>query len=164
MIDLRFRDIWLVLVSVALGVAVPAVAQDKVLSMLAAIAAFAGVVVTVFGIWIAMVFPQLLAGLSSGSSVRDLPERGTYRALVVSLYRSCFVLCAVLFVTIAVTLYGESQDYLVKALAVFGWLSFFSVTAALWGVVAGGERTVVGQINAGILEGVRRRLRRKPKQ
>jgi hypothetical protein len=146
-------------VSVMAGCVVPAISVDRMAAVSTALAAFAGVVVTVFGIWVAIIFPKMLAGLESGVKSEGVPERARYRALIESLYRSCFVLCAASLVFLLVSFFGNDSRLFVASFSTFCWLSFSSISSALWVAVMSGEGAVVKGINDGIAAGVRRRVR-----
>lgn len=161
MIEFRVRDIFASLAAVLFGGGVGELSRERALAVLNAEAAFAGLVVTVFGIWIAIVFPRMLGGLASGATVEQVPERAKYRSMVRALYRSCFSLCSIVFVTIVLSLYEMGNSWLSRFVSVFCCLCFFSVVASLWGALAEGERAVVVQINSSLVDGVKKRIRRR---
>jgi hypothetical protein len=130
------------------------------INVLTALVTIAGVVVTVFGIWIALIFPRLLSGYESGVGPSGLPEVARYNALVAALYRSCFALCASGFVFIIVGLYGVPDVLFLRSIAWFTWLVFFSICESMWSAVVSGEVALTVGINKSKKTGLIRRLRR----
>lgn len=135
------------------------ISVDRMSAIATALAAFAGVVVTVFGIWVAIIFPRLLAGLEAGAKSQEMPERVRYRALIESLYRSCFVLCASSLVFLLISFFGNDTKFFAKAFSAFCWLSFLSISSSLWKAVVSGDGAVAAGMSDGILTGTRRRIR-----
>jgi hypothetical protein len=154
-------DIGLVITSGLLSLLAIPQSSGILIAVSTGLAAFSGVVVTVFGIWVAVIFPRLLTGLESGAKAADLPDRSRYDALIKSLYRSCFVLCASFFVLLLTAFADVRSSFLYIAFAFFAWLCFFSIATSLWSSVANGEVAAVVGINDGILKGVVKRVRGK---
>lgn len=142
-------------------------ARQTPLSVLVAVStamvALAGVVVTVFGIWVAIIFPKLVDGLESGSAPNSLPQKERYRSLISSLYRSCFILCVSTFVFLVSSLYGNETEFFRASVANFVWLAFFSIVSSLSAAVISGESAVASGINDSLRVGLIRRLRRAGK-
>jgi len=132
-------------------------------SVCAAMVALAGVVVTVFGIWVAIIFPGLVAGLESGNKDAARLQMKRYDTLISILYRSCFVLVSSIFVLIVCSFYGKSTITLSFFVAMFVWLAFFSITTSLFVAVGNGELAVSSRIDEGSILGMVRRLRRQGK-
>lgn len=128
------------------------------LEVLKALIGFSGVVVTIFGIWIAIIFPSFTSELAGGTSLADSSRADRYNSLISSLYRSCFSLTASFFVFLVASLHGQGSDFYSKSLVLFSFLVFFSIACALWSSVLNGEVEVVGQINDGILDGFKKRF------
>lgn len=152
-------DAVFVVISLCLSMITDPASVDSLIAVSTGLAAFAGVVVTVFGIWLAVIFPRLMSGLESGVKSEDNPDRDRFNELVKSLYRSCFVLCASFFVLLLISLSGARAGLISLPFSFFAWLCFFSVSSALWSSVANGEVSAVAGINVGILKGVKSRIR-----
>jgi hypothetical protein len=136
-----------------------AVSLTILLEVQKALASFAGLVVTIFGIWIAVIFPGMTASLSSGAPAGELPQVGRYRSLVHALYRSCFALCACFVVFLLLSFYGGQGEVLARSVVCFSWLTFCSIALALWTAVFGGEMAVVDGVNGAMRGGLVRRVR-----
>lgn len=120
---------------------------------------FAGLVVTIFGIWIAVIFPVLSGLLANGKVKREVTQLARYDALVRSLYRSCFTLTACFFVFLVLSFIPVVSPWVARFSAMFSWLAFVSVAWALWSAIWSGEGAVVGGVNESLRKGVVRRFR-----
>lgn len=151
--------------SVIGGMLAPEVSVKVLMSISTSMVGLAGVVVTVFGIWVAIIFPRMLSGIESGSADDASKDKDRYHNLIKSLYRSCLVLCANLFVFITSSIYGSDikSQFFSSAVVTFLWLSFFSIISSLWGAVFHGELTAVSAINVSEGKGLLKRLRRRGK-
>lgn len=149
----------LIAVSAAGGWLAGGSAIAAAVSVATALVALAGVVVTVFGIWIAIIFPKIMQDLGSGRVPKDVPETARYQALVSALYKSCFVLCSGFFVFIVISFYGKQDRNLMVAVAFFSWLSFFSITLSLWAAVTNGELAAGNGITQKLYGGLVKRVR-----
>lgn len=134
---------------------------STLVSVCAAMVALAGVVVTIFGIWVAIIFPRLIAGLESGDKNAAQPQLSRYDTLIAILYRSCFVLVSSIFVLIVCSFYGKNTIMLSFFVAMFIWLAFFSITTSLFVAVGNGELAVSSRIDESSVSGMLRRLRRQ---
>lgn len=150
----------LLLVGIAVfgGSCVDNIDGEDLLQPLIALAAVAGVVVTVFGIWVAIIFPRLLATLESGVAPQDAEDASKYRALIGALYSSGFTLCAIMVVTLLLTLY-ELDEYGLMIASTFCWLALFSVSYSFWSSVISGDGAAVEVINRKAGVGLIGRLR-----
>lgn len=135
------------------------ISVDILLEVQKALIGFAGVVVTIFGIWIAIIFPVLSGLLSKGQARADVPQLAKYDVLVESLYRACFSLTASFFVFLMLSFYSNDSTWLARAAAFFSWLAFVATASALWSAILGGEGAVVEGINDSLRRGVVRRVR-----
>jgi hypothetical protein len=151
----------LVLVIFALlgGYLASGVESAAVINVVTSLVAVSGVVVTVFGIWIAIIFPRLYEELSSGVHPKASSDNKRYNNLVFSLYRSCFILCTSVFVFLIVSFYPGSGEFYSSAVVVFSWLAFFSIFLALWSSVIIGETSVARGLDSGERKGFIRRFR-----
>lgn len=150
---------FLVLLAALGGGLASTVPVSSLVSIATALVALASVVVTVFGIWIAVIFPKMLQDLESGRDPKEVPERRRYMSLVAALYKSCFVLCSGFFVFLLLSFYGDQNRLLVGFVAFFSWLAFFSVVQSLWVAVINGEFAVGDGINQKIRKGLLKRVR-----
>jgi len=124
-----------------------------------ALIGFAGLVVTIFGIWIAVIFPVLAGLLEDGKTRKEVTQLARYDVLVRALYRSCFSLTASFFVFLVLSFCSISSPWVARAAALFSWLAFVATAWALWSAVWNGEGAVVGGINDSIRAGLVRRFR-----
>lgn len=130
-----------------------------VMEVLKVLIGLAGVVVTIFGIWVAVIFPAAVGKISSGVSRDKVPQLVKYDSLVVSLYRACFSLSACFFVFLLLSFFGSSGSWVRRFSVFFCWLGFISVVAALWSSLWSGESAVVLKINDAIKSGFLKRSR-----
>lgn len=137
----------------------PSGSEQTVLEIQKALIGFAGLVVTIFGIWIAVIFPVLSGLLADGKVKREVTQLVRYDALVRSLYRSCFTLTACFFVFLVLSFISDFSPWVARFSALFSWLAFVSTAWALWSAIWSGEGAVVGGINESVRKGVVRRFR-----
>ncbi|MEZ5484581.1 MAG: hypothetical protein R3F01_05415 [Lysobacteraceae bacterium] len=148
-----------VVVAALLSIAGQEVSLSSGIAAITTLVGLAGVVVTVFGIWVAIIFPRVLSGLESGSSMASLPEKSRFDSLISSLYKSCFVMSAAGFVLILVVFYGSDDIYLAMTIVFFCWLSFFSLVSSLWVAVINGEVAAGHGVNVSNRKGTIERTR-----
>jgi len=155
----------LLLIAMAIVASIFASGTDKptTIGVLAALVAMSGVVVTVFGIWAAIIFPRLLGNLGSGQKPESVPEQARFDALVSALYSCAFVLCACVFVLILTAFYEQALWLFNPAVACFSWLCFFSVWKSLWRALVHGELAANHGINQSRAAGLLPRLRSRGK-
>ena len=137
----------------------PSGSAEVILEIQKALIGFAGLVVTIFGIWIAVIFPVLSGLLSDGKVKREVIQLARYDALVRSLYRSCFTLTACFFVFLILSFVSVFSPQVAKLSAMFSWLAFVSTAWALWSAIWSGEGAVVDGVNESLRKGVVRRFR-----
>ena len=130
------------------------------IDLLVAVIGTAGVVVTVFGIWVAVIFPRFVASLGGGVPASKTDDAKRYQVLLKSLYRAALVLVSSLFVLIIVAFLGEDSAALKGSLCAFVMLSFISLSESLFVSIVNGELAASDAINEGIILGVVRRRRR----
>lgn len=155
-----FRAITLLAI-VLTGIFVPlAIDGSRVAGLIGTLIAVEGVVVTIFGIWIAIIFPAYVAGQgkNDGSEAR---EGARYRALLKSLYRSCFILCAGCICLLAVTFFVSYADFFSGAIFCFCALSLFSLFESLWTAVWVGDVSAASKLNVARKQGVLHRRRQR---
>ncbi|MFA6985225.1 MAG: hypothetical protein WC213_03355 [Arenimonas sp.] len=150
---------FLIALAIFAGLAGSRVALSTILAVQTALVAFAGLVVTIFGIWIAVIFPAIAQVLTSGVPKGKVPELARYDVLVRALYRSCFSLCSCFFVFLVLSFYSTDGDWLVVFSVFFSWLAFWSIVLALWSAVWTGESAVVNSVNESMRSGLMKRLR-----
>lgn len=136
---------------------------DRFAVAISALLAFSGVVVAVFGVWIAVLFPGIVTSLASGTEKEKIPGYKSFGYLILALYRSAFVLCSLVFVTLMVSLSTVSTSAFVLSQAVFFYLCFFALVDCLAQTIGWGEKSVVDGLNTGHLEGATRRIFRHRK-
>lgn len=124
-----------------------------------ALIGFAGLVVTIFGIWIAVIFPVLSSLLVDGKAKQEVSQLARYDVLVRALYKSCFSLTATFFVFLVLSFFPSELKWVSINAIFFSWLVFFSTVLALWSAIWNGEGAVLGGINESIRSGMIRRLR-----
>lgn len=124
-----------------------------------ALIGFAGLVVTIFGIWIAVIFPVLSGLLVNGKAKQEVSQLARYDVLVQALYRACFCLTASFFVFLVLSFCSDYSDFLIRAASFFSWLVFVATAWALWSAVWNGEGAVVGGIDDSLRRGLVRRIR-----
>lgn len=137
----------------------PNAQADALIAIQKALIGFAGLVVTIFGIWIAVIFPVLSSLLSSGKTKHDVAQVARYDVLIRALYRACFTLTAAFFVFLILSFCHDYSLWVAKAGAFFSWLAFIATAWALWSAVCNGEGAVAGGINDSLRVGVARRFR-----
>lgn len=90
--------VYRILIATAIGVVAYVVAMSNVSikrsEFLGSIVDASGVIVTIFGIWVAIIYPNFVAALSSGKPINKTPDSERHHRLIKSLYRSSFVLCS----------------------------------------------------------------------
>jgi hypothetical protein len=154
----HFFHLFLAALCVCAGFASSEIKPDVANNLLSALAAFAGVVVTVFGIWVAVIFPAMLQGIQDGRDGSGRASLQKYNLLIKSLYASCFTLSATFFVFL-VNAYLFSDTGLYRAsIASFVWLSFVSIVISLWRAVVSGEWVAGEGINESNWKGLKARL------
>lgn len=131
---------------------------DVINNLLSALAAFAGVVVTIFGIWVAVIFPTMLQGIEKGHGVSGRASLQKYNLLISSLYASCFTLSATFFVFLLNAFSSVGTSFYRTSIASFVWLAFVSIVIALWKAVASGEWAAGEGINESGWKGLKVRL------
>ena len=127
-----FRAILALSASIVSAVMVDPVALVGLPDVLAVLVAVSGVIVTVFGIWIAVILPRLLDRLDSGEKPSEISDKKRYKALMSSLYRSCFSLCTSTLMLVLVVFHGNGSDLQIRFITVFIWLTVFSLIGSLW--------------------------------
>lgn len=141
------------------GYLAPMPDKATIVNVLTALVAASGVVVTVFGIWAAIIFPRLLIGLRSGSAPNNLSEQSRYDSLVGALYCSALDLGANALVLILAGIYWRKEQCFSVLVVTFVWLSFFSIAQALASALINGELAANDGINGGRVVGLIQRLR-----
>lgn len=136
-----------------------AVNNTMLLEIQKALIGFAGLVVTIFGIWIAVIFPVLSGLLVDGKARREVSQLARYDTLVQALYRACFSLTASFFIFMVLSFCSEYSILLTRCVSFFSWLVFMATAWALWSAIWNGEGAVVGGINDSLKKGVVRRIR-----
>lgn len=124
-----------------------------------ALIGFAGLVVTIFGIWIAVIFPVLSGLLADGKARREVTQLARYDVLVKALYRSCFSLTVSFFVFLLLSLSPVYSPWVARSGAFFSCLTFIATAWALWSAVWNGEVSVVDGINDSLRTGMIHRFR-----
>jgi len=121
-----------------------------------------GVVATIFGIWVAIIYPNFVAALSAGKTLKDTPDSERYRKLIKSLYRSSFVLCSAIFLLSVFSAFSIGKETPISRGSFFAYavLVFISISESLFYAIYNGEKALSGEINKGIFSGVMRRRRR----
>ncbi|MFC5441660.1 hypothetical protein [Rhodanobacter ginsenosidimutans] len=155
----------LVRVALLVGLTIVSFAIDyldlgKISTFLGVIISVEGVVVTIFGIWIAIIFPRLFGVIQDGEDFRHVRDNDRYNALVESLYRSCFVLCAACFVFFLVSFFDQYASFFFPSVFCFCAYSLFSLYESLWTSVWMGEAASVERLNDARTSGALRRRRR----
>ena len=132
----------------------------KYIEILSSLIGVAGVVITVFGIWVAVIFPRFVQTLSAGEGLGENPDHLRYQAIMGSLYRASFDLCACL-VTLILLLTATSMTPTLRAAFVFfAAMCAISLGEALASSIVSGDRSSSDSINAGIRKGMMGRRRR----
>ncbi len=126
-----------------------------------AILGASGVVVTVFGIWIAIIFPRFVASLGEGVDLESNPDASRYQTLMKSIYRSAFVLACSLLVLMLISIFWVSSPIGKAFFFAYAALSCVSLGECLFASIVDGELTASDAINNGVFVGVVRRRRRK---
>lgn len=124
-----------------------------------ALIGFAGIVVTIFGIWIAVIFPVLSGLLVDGKARQEVSQLARYDVLVRALYRACFSLTASIFVFLTLSFSVTYNEWVARAGVYFSWLVFIATSSALWSAVWNGEGGVVSGINQSMKLGMLKRIR-----
>lgn len=136
-------------------------AQPNYSDILVAIIGTAGVVITVFGIWIAIIFPRFVSSLGEGVEASKMDDSRRYKVLLVSLYRSALTLSAALVALLLVSFFPFQTKALAALMLFFSALCCISLFESLFSSVANGESAATDAINQGVVLGVVRRRRRK---
>lgn len=131
---------------------------DRIAVAISALLAFSGVVVAVFGVWVAVLFPGIVAGLASGVVKESVPGYQSFGYLIKALYRSAFVLSALVFVTLTVSLSTVQTHEFSLAQSFFFFLCFAALVDCFAQTIGWGERSVVEGLNAGHVEGSANRI------
>ncbi|AVP99300.1 hypothetical protein C7S18_19945 [Ahniella affigens] len=147
-----------------LGLLTPVAASSRMTGILVALISLSGVTVTVFGIWVAIIFPKLVSEVESGGKTSGDAERQKYDALIDSLYSACLTMCAGMIVLMVHAFFRNESQWLLRALGIFCWLSLFSMIRSLWISVMSGEVLLANEVNRGLLAGLTRRLIRDKSQ
>lgn len=130
-----------------------------VLDVLKALIGFAGLVVTIFGIWIAVIFPVLSGLLADGKARQEVSQLARYDVLVRALYRACFALTVSFFVFLILSFHSGWSLWLARVTVFFSWLVFFATAWALWSAIWNGESAVSTGVNGSVRIGLVRRMR-----
>jgi hypothetical protein len=152
-------EVLLVVVAAIISLCAEPVKGQSLLEVQKALIGFAGLVVTIFGIWIAVIFPVLSGLLVDGKAKQEVSQLVRYDVLVQALYRACFCLTASFFVFLILSFCSTYSDSLVRAASFFSWLVFVATAWALWSAVWNGEGAVVGGIDDSLKKGVVKRFR-----
>lgn len=136
-----------------------AVSAQVLLEVQKALIGFAGLVVTIFGIWIAVIFPVISGLLVDGKAKKEVSQLARYDTLVRALYRACFSLTACFFVFLVLSFSSNFTPWVARASSFFSWLTFLATTSALWSAVWNGEDAVVSGVDASVRTGLVRRIR-----
>lgn len=136
----------------------PTIESSKVSGLVSALIAVAGVVVTVFGIWIAVIYPGFVSGLREGAAISS-HEGERYRALLSSLYRSGLVLCLSTLCLFLLTFYDTHESFFPLAISSFCAFSVVSIIESLWGAIRSGDSSANDAINRGRVSGSHRNRR-----
>lgn len=143
---------------VSLGI--DSVDMEKISTLLGVIISIEGVVVTIFGIWIAIIFPRLFGVIELGAKAGGVRDNVRYRALIESLYRSCFVLCAACIVFFLVSFFNRYATFFFASIFCFCSYSLLSLFESLWTSVWMGEGASVDRLNDARVSGALHRRRR----
>lgn len=128
---------------------------------LQALASGAGVVVTVFGIWIAIIYPLLGQQVEGGADRRTLPENFRYRRLLESLARASIVLIGSLLLVVVLP-YSSGSTWLLRFLvAIFGVLCVISLAESLLFALVAGEAGATDGLSSRARSGFLKRRNRK---
>lgn len=121
-----------------------------------------GVIVTIFGIWVAIIYPNFVTALSSGKPLKKTPDSERYARLIKSLYRSSFVLCSAIFLFSIFSSFSIGKETPMSRGAFFAYsaLVFVSISESLFTAIYNGEKSLSIEINKGIFTGFMRRRRR----
>lgn len=152
-------EISLILLSAAAAWFSASATAESLVEIQKALIGFAGLVVTIFGIWIAVIFPVLSGLLANGKARREVTQLARYDVLVRALYRSCFSLTASFFVFLVLSLCPVYSSWVARSSAFFSCLTFVATAWALWSAVWSGEMGVVGGINNSLRAGMIHRFR-----
>lgn len=162
----RLLFVYRILIVIVIGVAVYAAAMSDMQlnrsDFLGSIVDASGVVATIFGIWVAIIYPNFVAALSTGKSLKDTPESERYKKLIKSLYRSSFVLCSAVFLLSIFSAFSIEKETPLSRGSFFAYtiLVFISISESLFYAIYNGEKALSGEINKGIFSGLMRRRRR----
>lgn len=155
----RLVEIALIALVAVVGWFSGGVSAQNLLEVQKALIGFAGLVVTIFGIWIAVIFPVLSGLLADGKAKQEVSELARYDTLVRALYRACFSLTACFLVFLILSFCAEISPCVARLSVFFSWLTFSATAWALWSAVWNGEGAVVGGVDASVKKGLVRRVR-----
>lgn len=155
----RISEVLIVFVAASISAFSGGVSSQVLLEVQKALIGFAGLVVTIFGIWIAVIFPVLSGLLADGKAKQEVSELTRYDTLVRALYRACFALTACFLVFLVLSFSSYFDVWVARSSVFFSWLAFSSTAWALWSAVWNGESAVVGGVNVSVRKGLIRRVR-----
>lgn len=144
--------------------AIDSLDMGKISTFIGVIISIEGVVITIFGIWIAIIFPRLFGIIESGVDAEGVRDNARYRALIESLYRSCFVLCAACFVFFLLSFFDQYASFFSPSIFCFCSYSLLSLFESLWTSVWMGEVASVDRLNGARVSGALRRRRREARK
>lgn len=161
---LAYRCVAIALVGGATAAAWHVTRQINYGDLLVTIVGVGGVVVTVFGIWLAVIFPRFVASLGNGVPLAETADAQRYNVLMRSLYRSAFVLISALGLLVVSTFFPADTPEFRSALCAYSMLSLLALAESLFSSIANGELAATEAINHGVVVGVVRRRRRQRTQ
>jgi hypothetical protein len=154
----------LIIVLISFGVCLAAVSDTELKrsEFLGSIVDASGVVVTIFGIWVAIIYPNFVAALNGGVPLNSTSESERYKKLIKSLYRSSFVLCSTIFLLSVFSVFPMTKETPFSRGSFFAYaaLVFVSISESLFYAIYNGEKALSIEINKGIFSGVMKRRRR----
>lgn len=152
-------EVLLIMGAAAISLLGSPVEAHVLLEIQKALIGFAGLVVTIFGIWIAVIFPVLSGLLADGTARQEVSQLTRYDVLVRALYRACFSLTASFLVFLVLSFQSGGSAFLFRSAAFFSWLAFASTAWALWAAIWNGEGAVVSGVDESLRKGVVKRFR-----
>ncbi|QNN78038.1 hypothetical protein IAE60_00910 [Pseudoxanthomonas mexicana] len=154
-----FRSSVMAIALVGAALAHLARGEIKVIEVLGGLIGAAGVVVTVFGIWIAIIYPRYVTSLESGAKPSNIEDAGRYKVLMTSLFRSAFTLVLSLFLLIVIGVFGVASPLLPAPFFFFSMMALVSIGESLMASIASGDSSAAKSLDEGAMKGARTRRR-----
>lgn len=148
------------LCSISLAAGLRESAPPNYVDLVVALIGASGVVVTVFGIWVAIIFPRFVASLGNGVPAENQNDAHRYKVLIESLYRSAATLSSCIFILIITSFFHANSNEYKIAFCFFALSCSLSLCESLFLSISSGELAASDAINNGIMVGVIRRRRR----